>query len=97
MLKSEIGPNEVHLHRAVGGHMGSFIHAVRTREDPSSPVESGHRTASLAHLGNISMLLGRKLRWDPAKEEFLTSDGRRDDEANRMTWRPYRAPWNQSL
>jgi len=34
------------------------------------------------------MLLKRPLQWDPVKEEFLG-----DDAANRMRWRPGRAPW----
>jgi hypothetical protein len=39
-------------------------------------------------LGNIAMLLGRPLKWDPQKEQFIG-----DAEANRMTWRLARAPW----
>jgi hypothetical protein len=41
------------------------------------------------HMGNIAMLLGRKLRWDPAKEEFLN-----DETANRMRSRAMREPWS---
>jgi hypothetical protein len=40
------------------------------------------------HMGNIVMLLGRKLRWDPVKEEFLN-----DETANRMRRRFMREPW----
>ena len=61
---------------------------MRTREDPSAPVEVGHRSATVCHIGNIAMTLGRKLRWDPVKEEFPG-----DDEANRLLGRPYRKPW----
>jgi hypothetical protein len=52
-------------------------------------VEIGHRSVSVCHIGNIAMLLGRKLQWDPAKEEFVN-----DDEANSMLNRPMRAPWH---
>ena len=83
-----LGPNELHLYEARGGHMGNFLECVRTRRDPSANVEIGHRSATVCHLGNIAMALQRKLEWDPAKEEFPG-----DDEANRMTWRPYREPW----
>ena len=41
------------------------------------------------HLGNIAMLLGRDIRWDPVKEEVIG-----DLAANRMLGRPWRAPWN---
>ena len=36
-----------------------------------SPAKTGHRSASICHLGNIGYRLGRKLKWDPAKEDFL--------------------------
>ncbi|MBP8132398.1 MAG: gfo/Idh/MocA family oxidoreductase, partial [Candidatus Hydrogenedentes bacterium] len=53
-----------------------------------APAETGHRTATLGHIGNIALLLGRKLRWDPDRERFLD-----DDTANRMLSRPMRSPW----
>ena len=84
---SEIGPNEVHLYESSSQH-GNFIECVRTRRPTVAPVEVAHRSLSPAHLGNISMRLGRKLKWDPEKEQFLG-----DDEANRMLWRPCREPW----
>jgi len=34
------------------------------------------------------MRLGRKLKWDPDKEQFIG-----DEQANRMLWRPMRSPW----
>jgi myo-inositol 2-dehydrogenase / D-chiro-inositol 1-dehydrogenase len=37
----------------------------------------------------ISMSLGRKLRWDPVREEFID-----DAEANRWLSRPMRSPWH---
>ena len=88
LLQSAIAPGELHLSEARGGHMGNFLECVRKRQDPSAPVEVGHRSATVCHLGNIAMLLGRKLRWDPAAEKFVD-----DDEANRMISRPMRAPW----
>jgi len=36
----------------------------------------------------ISMLVGRKLRWDVASERILG-----DPEATKLMTRPYRAPW----
>jgi predicted dehydrogenase len=58
-------------------HMQNFFDCVRSREDPIMNVESGHRVATLCHLGNIARRLGRPLKWDPEKEEFPG-----DDEAN---------------
>jgi predicted dehydrogenase len=58
-------------------HMGNFFRCVRSRQDPIMNVESGHRVATLCHLGNIARWLGRPLKWDPEKEVFPG-----DDEAN---------------
>ena len=69
-------------------HMGNFFDCVRQRKRPISDVVSQHRSASVCHLANISMRLGRKLTWDPAKELFVS-----DDEANRHLSRPQRAPY----
>jgi predicted dehydrogenase len=88
ILTSGIGAGDVHLYRTSRGHMGTFLHCMRTRGEPSAPVEVGHRSATVCHIGNIAMTLGRKLRWDPVKEEFPG-----DDEANRLLGRPYRKPW----
>jgi hypothetical protein len=87
LADAKIGPNEIHL-PVSDNHYRNFIDAVKAHRDPISPVEMGHRTASVCHLGNIAMRLHRKLRWDPAKEVFLD-----DDEANRMLSRPRREPW----
>ena len=69
-------------------HHDDFIQAIRTRTRPVSDVETGHRTTTVCNLGNIAMLLGRKLRWDPAREEFVD-----DVMANRMRGRAMRGPW----
>ncbi|MEW6356859.1 MAG: Gfo/Idh/MocA family oxidoreductase [Planctomycetota bacterium] len=69
-------------------HHGNWLDCIRTRRQPSSHEEIGHRSASLGHLAIISFKLGRSLRWDPATEEFLG-----DESANRMRARAMRAPW----
>jgi len=97
---SVIGPNEIHLPESIKGrkesgskqyipdHVRNFLDCVRSRQDPIGLVEIGHRTASICHLGNIAMMLKRKVQWDPEKEQFVN-----DDEANGMLDRPMRAPW----
>ena len=84
---SKIGPNDVHLYESRNQY-GNFIDCVRTRKPTVAPVDVAHRSITPAHLGNIAMILGRKLKWDPAKEAFLG-----DEQANRMRSRAYRAPW----
>ncbi len=58
-------------------HMQNFYDCVRSRKDPIMTIESGHRVATLCHLGNIARWTGRSLRWDPEQEVFPG-----DDEAN---------------
>jgi hypothetical protein len=70
-------------------HYRNFIDCVKSRKEPIEPVEAGHRTASLCHLGNLAMILKRRLQWDPAKEQVVG-----DEEANKMLSRPLRAPWS---
>jgi len=72
-------------------HMGNFFDCIRSRKAPVADVETGHRSASMCHLGVISMRLGRKLAWDPAREEF-TGEGAH--EANKMLTRPMRKPFD---
>ncbi len=84
---SVIGPNEIHL-PVSENHYRNFIDCVKSRQEPIEPVEIGHRTSIICHVGNIAMRLKRKLRWDPAAEQFVG-----DDEANAMLRRPYRKPW----
>ena len=82
-----IGPDEIHLYDSKNHHQ-NFLDCIRSRQEPIASVEVGHRSSTLCHLGNIAMLLKRPLQWDPVKEEFVG-----DDAANRLRWRPHRAPW----
>jgi hypothetical protein len=67
-------------------HQLDFLEAVAARRDPSVPVETGHSTANVCHLGNIAIQLNARLAWDPAKEQFAGSE-----EANHMVRRKMRA------
>ena len=71
----------------VGEH-DDFLKCVKTRKDPYFPVDVGHRVSTICHLANISIRLGRKLKWDPKAERFES-----DAEANAMLSRPMRSPW----
>jgi len=88
ILTSRIGAGEVHLTTCPAGEHRDFLDAVHARRDPYQPAEFGHRTATIAHIGNIAMWTGRQLTWDPVKEEFPG-----DAEANRYLDRAMRAPW----
>jgi predicted dehydrogenase len=70
-------------------HMGNFFDAVKSRKQPICPAEVGHRSASICHLAGIAVQLGRKLKWDPVKEEFVG-----DKEANALVAREQRKKWS---
>lgn len=96
LLKEKPDSLKVQLGRAPGDdrknlvhlHVRSFLEAVKSRKEPTATAEIGHRTASVCHLNNIAMLLGRKLKWDPKKEQF---EG--DAEANKLLTPKMREPW----
>ncbi len=92
LLTARIGPDEIHLapEGARGTHMGNWLDCIRSRSAKglNVPAEVGHRSATVCHLANIAMELGRKLKWDPAEEQFVD-----DEEASRLCWRPMREPW----
>jgi hypothetical protein len=90
LLDAEFGPNDVRLYRSEN-HFRNFIDCVLSRKEPIAPIETAHRSITIAHLGNISLRLGRDLKWDPEQERVIG-----DDEANRMLSRPMRAPWKIS-
>ncbi|MCC6730011.1 MAG: Gfo/Idh/MocA family oxidoreductase [Chthonomonadales bacterium] len=70
-------------------HMADFLSCMRSRKRPICDVEIGHRSVTTCHLANISLRLGgRRLQWDPEREEFGG-----DAEANAMLARPVRHGW----
>jgi myo-inositol 2-dehydrogenase / D-chiro-inositol 1-dehydrogenase len=91
ILKSVIGPNEIHLYTNPEGEHDDFLKCVKSRKDPYFPVEIGHRVSTVCHLANLSLRLGRKLKWNPVAEQFED-----DAEANSMRTRPMRSPWKLS-
>jgi hypothetical protein len=69
-------------------HHANWLSCVKTRQRPICDVETGHRSATVCHLGNVAIRAGRKLTWDPAKEQIVG-----DTEAAALLGRPYRSPW----
>ncbi len=63
--------------KRMSGHMANFMECCRDRSTPASDVYSHHRALTTCHLANIAIRLGRKLKWDPVKEEIVG-----DPEAN---------------
>jgi len=88
LWNESIGPNEDRLYESHDHHQ-NFVDCVKSRKKTITPIETACRSITVGLLGEIAMLLERKVRWDPAKEQFVD-----DDEANRMLSRPMRSPWH---
>lgn len=88
LLKEVIGPDEIKLYES-HDHQQNFLDCVKSRKETIAPIEIAHRSISVGLLGEIAMLTGRKLKWDPEKEIFPGDDG-----ANRLLSRPFRGPWH---
>jgi predicted dehydrogenase len=73
-------------------HERNFLDCIRSRKDPIVTVETGHQVATVCHLANISLRVGRKINWSAEKEEIVG-----DPQANEMLKRPYRAQWDKEL
>jgi predicted dehydrogenase len=87
-IKDESGDSRAQFQQ----HVRNFLDCVKSRQTPISDLESGHRVASACHLANLSLRLGRMIRWDPDKETVIG-----DSEAAKMLVRAYRSPWDQEL
>ncbi len=89
LLKVKLKPADTPLHRSAH-HQGDLVKAIRTRQDPVSPVESGHVASTLGLLAEIAARVKRPLEWDWKAERFT---GDAAPAANRLLARPRRSPW----
>lgn len=87
-IKDNSGDNRAQFKQ----HVRNFLDCIKSRKEPISDLESSHRVATICHLANLSLRLGRRIAWNGDKEEIVG-----DAEAARMLERPYRAPWDREL
>lgn len=73
---------------STGTLIRDFLDCVKSRKQPLCPLEEGHRSTSFAHLANIALATGEKLRWNPDTEKFTNSEA-----ANKLLHYDYRKPW----
>jgi len=79
--------HQVKLYRSEN-HQRNFLDCIKSRKPTITPAETAHHSAIPGHLGLISLMMNRKIKWDPASEIILG-----DQEASKMQSRPYRSPW----
>jgi len=70
-------------------HVRDFLNCVKTRSQPLCDAKVTCQTHITCHASNIAIFLGRTLRYDPQKNEFIG-----DDEANRLRSEAIRPPWH---
>jgi len=93
LIKTPLPEGSVQLQRS-SDHMQNFMDCVRSRSAPICDVETGHRSATMCHLGAISLRTGRSLTWDAATEKFT---GEHAAEGNAHIAREMRAPFDYSF
>ena len=69
-------------------HVRDFLNCVKSRGLPRAHAGVACQSHIACHAANIAVFLGRKLAYDPQKNEFLG-----DDEANRLRSEAIRDPW----
>ncbi len=93
LLRAELPENAERLYVS-NDHRGNFFECANTRKDPICPVEVGHRSATVCHLGAIALRTGKKLQWDGDKEFFV---GENAAEGNAFVEREMRKPYDYSF
>jgi predicted dehydrogenase len=79
IIETPLPENAIKLERSAD-HMGNFFSCVRSRKDPISSVEIGHRSAVVGHLIVIALRLGKKFQWDAKQEVFVLGEMRKPYE-----------------
>lgn len=88
LVEEPLGPNDKPLTKSTG-HQRNFVECVRSRQPAICPIEDSVQGDILCHLGDIATRVDHKLKWDPAREQFVG-----DAEVNqRIKLRPMRDPW----
>jgi len=69
-------------------HVRDFLDCVKTRGNPRANAEVACYSHIACHAANIALFLGRKVVYDPVKNEFIG-----DEAANRLRSEAIREPW----
>ncbi|MGI6460012.1 MAG: Gfo/Idh/MocA family protein [Candidatus Hydrogenedentales bacterium] len=69
-------------------HIRNFLDCIKSRATPTCSIEEGHKSTTLALLGNISFEIGERITWDPVAERVTNHE-----KANDLLHYEYREPW----
>lgn len=69
-------------------HVRDFLNCVKSRGQPRANADVACQSHITCHAANIAIFLGRKLNYDPKKNEFIG-----DEQANRLRSEAIREPW----
>jgi predicted dehydrogenase len=87
LVERQLQDSDVRLYMSKNHHQ-NWIECIKSRKPPICDVAIGHRSATVCHLGNIAVRTGKKIVWDPAREEIMG-----DAELAKWATKAYRAPW----
>lgn len=87
LITQPLAEGDAHLYVSKNHHT-NWLECIKSRKLPICDVEIGHRSATVCHLGNIAIRAGRKIMWDPGKEQIVGDTA----AAQRLSY-AYRAPW----
>jgi predicted dehydrogenase len=70
-------------------HVRNFLDCVKSRQRTVEDLDEGHFLSTVAHLGNLALRTGERIRWDAVREEVVGSAA-----GQALTTVAYRAPWS---
>lgn len=89
ILNTEIPEDGIHFYKSED-HQRNFLDCVISREQTVAPVGPANRAITAGLLGEIAILTGETIKWDPVKEELINPT----DKAKSLLKREYRKPWS---
>ena len=66
-----------------------FVQSVKNRQKFALNEQNGYRSCTIVNMGLIALKLGRSLKFDSEKQEFIGDEG-----ADRLMFPPLREPWS---
>lgn len=73
-------------------HIKNFLDCIREGAKPNSPIEEGHKSVAMLHLGNIAWRVRRSLNLDPANGHIKD-----DPDAMKLWRRDYEPGWEPKV